>query len=407
MYDRILVRYGDLTLKGKNKRIFVERVNSLIKEKINNPNIEFEKNHDRLYIVLNGEDHEEIINGLNKVSGLSSYSLVSKSEQDIEKIKETALELVTKEIENRSLTFKVESKRSDKNYPFQSPEISKIIAAHVLRNTDNLTVDVHNPELTLTIEVRLNAAFLYFKKIKGMGGFPVGVAGKGLLMLSGGIDSPVAGFLSMKQGIQIEAIHFESTPLTSIESAQKVIDLTEIISAFAPNSKIKLHMVPFQEIHVALINYIPESYNITIMRRMMYRIAEAIAKRNHCIVLINGESVGQVASQTLQSMSVITSVTNMTIIRPLITYDKLDIVKISKEIGCYNTSIKPFEDCCTVYVPKSPTTAPNLKRCLEFELKYDFSPLVESAIEKTRTVILSHKEHLDIISKGLIVSEVI
>jgi len=407
MYDRILVRYGDLTLKGKNKRVFIERVNALVKEKINNENVKLEKRHDRLYLVLNGEDYNEVIEGLNKVSGLSSYSLVSKSDRDIDSIFKNALNLIQTELKGRKVTFKVESKRSDKNYPIKSPEMTKKVAGYVLKNTDNLTVDVHNPEVTLTVEVRLDAVFVYISKIKGMGGFPVGVAGKGLLMLSGGIDSPVAGFLAMKQGIQIEAIHFESTPLTSIESAQKVIDLTEKLSVFAPNSKIKLHMVPFQKIHVALLDYIPESYNITIMRRMMYRIAQSVALKNNCLVLLNGESVGQVASQTLQSMSVITEVTNMPIIRPLSTYDKLDIIKISKKIGCYLTSIKPFEDCCTVYVPKKPATAPRLKRAFEYESKYDFTDLLNEAVEDTKTVVISHKEHLDITMKGLVVGEVL
>jgi len=407
MYDRILVRYGDLTLKGRNKRVFVERVNALIREKVNNQNVKLEQRHDRLFLVLNGEDYNEVIKGLNKVSGLSSYSLVSKSDRDIDSIMENALNLIQTELKGKKVTFKVESKRSDKMYPIKSPEMSKIVARHVLKNTDNLTVDVHNPEVTLTVEVRIEAAFVYISKIKGMGGFPVGVAGKGLLMLSGGIDSPVAGFLAMKQGIQIEAIHFESTPLTSIESAQKVIDLTEKLSVFAPNSKIKLHMVPFQKIHVALLENIPESYNITIMRRMMYRLAESIALKNKCLVLLNGESVGQVASQTLQSMSVITEVSNMPIIRPLSTYDKLDIIKISMDIDCYLTSIKPFEDCCTVYVPKKPTTAPKLRRAFEYESKFDFTELLNEAVENTKSVFVSHKEHLDITMKGLVVSEVL
>ncbi|KFZ27513.1 MAG: putative tRNA sulfurtransferase [Candidatus Izimaplasma bacterium HR2] len=407
MYDRILVRYGDLTLKGKNKRVFIERVNNLIKEKVNNPKVKIEKNHDRLYLVLNGEDYNEVIEGLNKVSGLSSYSLVSKSERDVESIFENALNLIKSEIKGRKVTFKVESKRSDKNYPIKSPEMTQKVAGYVLKNTDNLIVDVHNPEVTLTVEVRLDAAFVYISKIKGMGGFPVGVAGKGLLMLSGGIDSPVAGFLAMKQGIQIEAIHFESTPLTSIESAQKVIDLTEKLSVFAPNSKIKLHMVPFQKIHTALLDYIPESYNITIMRRMMYRIAESIANENNCLVLLNGESVGQVASQTLQSMKVITEVSRIPIIRPLSTYDKLDIIKISKNIDCFKTSIKPFEDCCTVYVPKKPATAPRLHRAVEYESKFDFNELLAEAVEDTKSIIVTHKEHLDITMKGLVVGEVL
>lgn len=407
MYERILVRYGDLTLKGKNKKIFVQRVNNLIVNKVNNDKVAYERNHDRLYIVLNGEDHTEIIKGLDKVSGLSSYSLISKTGKALEEIYTRALEVVKSELKGKMVTFKVESKRGDKLFPHTSQEISKLVASYVLRNTELLTVDVHNPELTLYVEVRNEATFVYCKKIKGMGGFPVGVAGKGLLMLSGGIDSPVAGYLAMKQGIEIECIHYESTPLTSIESAQKVIDLTEKLAAFAPRSKIKLYMVPFAELHTALINYIPEAYNITIMRRMMYRIAEAIAKENRDLILINGESIGQVASQTLQSISVINDVVNMPVVRPLSTYDKLDIIQISRKIDCYQTSIKPFEDCCTVYVPKKPTTAPKLDKCEYYESKFDFQPLLQKTIEQTKYMILTDKAHRDITLEGLVVSEVI
>jgi len=407
MYERILVRYGDLTLKGKNKKVFIERVNNLIKQKVNNEIVKYEKNHDRLYILLNGVDHNEVINGLDKVSGLSSYSLVSKVERDIELIKDKALEVVKGELKGKLVTFKVESKRSDKFYPITSPEMSKIVAAHVLRNTDLLKVDVRKPELTLNVEIRSDAAFIYCKKIKGMGGFPVGVAGKGLLMLSGGIDSPVAGYLSMKQGVEIECIHFESTPLTSIESAQKVIDLTEKMAKYAPRNKIKLYMVPFAEMHTALLNFIPESYNITIMRRMMYRIAEKIAERNKDLILINGESVGQVASQTLPSMNVVSRTVRMPILRPLGTYDKLDIIAISKMIDCYNISIKPFEDCCTVYVPKKPTTAPRIEKCELYETKFDFEKIIESTVENTKYIIVDADNHRDITLEGLVVSEVI
>jgi len=407
MYERILVRYGDLTLKGKNKKVFINLANALIKEKVNNKIVQYELQHDRLYIVLNGEDHNEIIKGLDKVSGLSSYSLVSKSDRDIETVKENALKIIQGELNDKEVKFKVESKRSDKLYHMTSPEITQVVASYVLKNTNLLKVDVHEPELVLNVEIRLDAAFIYCKKIKGMGGFPVGVAGKGLLMLSGGIDSPVAGFLAMKQGVEIEGIHFESTPLTSIESAQKVIDLTEKLAVYAPQSRIKLHMVPFMELHSELLNHIPESYNITIMRRMMYRISEKIAKKNNCLILLNGESIGQVASQTLKSLSVIENVVNMPVIRPLSTYDKLDIIAISKKIDCFKISIKPFEDCCTVYVPKKPTTAPKLDRCIDYESVYDFDSLIEKVVENTKSVTLSAKDHLDITSKGLVVSEVI
>ncbi len=407
MYERILVRYGDLTLKGKNKRVFLDKVNSLVKEKVNNPRVTYEFKHDRLYILLNGENHQEIINGLNKVSGLSSYSLVTKTTKDIEAIKQKALEVVESEIGSYVIKFKVETKRSDKTYPLESPIITQIIAAHVLKNTELLVVDVHKPELVLHIEVRNEAAFVYCKKLQGMGGFPVGVAGKGLLMLSGGIDSPVAGYLAMKQGVEIEAIHFESTPLTSIESAQKVVDLTKKLAEYAPHSKIRLHLVPFMEIHTALLDYIPEAYNITVMRRMMYKIAEKIAFKNNCLILLNGESIGQVASQTLKSMIVINDVVEMPVVRPLSTYDKLDIIKLSKKIDCYDISIKPFEDCCTVYVPKKPTTAPKLDRCIYYESKVDFNSLIDKTVENTKGITIKANSNLDLTMLGLVVNEVI
>jgi thiamine biosynthesis protein ThiI len=285
--------------------------------------------------------------------------------------------------------------------------MSKIVAKHVLQNTDLLVVDVHKPQLTLHVEIRGNGAFLYCNKIKGMGGFPVGVAGKGLLMLSGGIDSPVAGFLSMKQGVEIECIHFESTPLTSIESAQKVIDLTEKMSYYAPRDTIKVHMVPFANMHQALLDNVPESYNITIMRRMMYRIAEKIAEKNNDLIIINGESIGQVASQTLKSMNAVSRTVDIPIVRPLATYDKLDIIDISKKIDCYDISIKPFEDCCTVYVPKSPTTAPNLRKCQQFEKYFDYESIIDQTIEDTMTIHVSHKNHRDITLEGFTVAEVL
>ena len=404
MYERILVRYGDLTLKGKNKRKFVKHAVALIKEKVNNPFVSYEKNHDRLYIKLNGEDHQAIIEGLNKVSGLLGYSLVTKTEKDIDIIAEKSLELV-KEKGTFPRSFKVETKRADKTYPLESLEISKQVAGYVLKNTDHLSVDVRNPQMLLNIEVRNDGAYIFLDRIPGMGGFPVGIAGKGLLMISGGIDSPVAGFLSMKQGVEIEVIHFESTPLTSIESAQKVVDLTKKLAVFAPRNTIKLHMVPFKALHEALIKNIPESYNITIMRRMMYRIASQFAMRDHTPVLINGESVGQVASQTLESMHVVNHVTTLPILRPLVTTDKHDIITLAKKIGTYDISIKPFEDCCTVYVPKAPVTNPRVMYAERYERLFDYKTLIKEALDNIKTLDIHKDTDLHLEYEGFTVSE--
>lgn len=405
MYERILVRYGDLTLKGKNKRMFVRMVNQLVKEKVNSPLVKYERQHDRLYILLNGEDHVKVINGLNRVSGLSSYSLVHKCDRDIDTVCEQALEIMKQENYATGTAFKVEVKRADKAYPITSPEITQKVAKHVLSNVDGLIVDVHKPKLTLNVEVRLDGAYIYAHKIKGMGGYPVGVGGKGLVLLSGGIDSPVASYLAMKQGIEVELFHFESTPLTSIESAQKVIDLAKKVSVFAPRNRIKLHLVPFEPIHQKLLSHVDESYMITIMRRMMYRIAEKYAQNNGIMAIINGDSVGQVASQTLESMTVINNVVRIPILRPLLIFDKLDIIEISRKIDCYDISVQPFEDCCTVYVPKAPATRPKEKYCLKEEANFDFEPLVDQAVENVKTVMLDENTDINLPMLGFTVQE--
>ncbi|MDE7213891.1 MAG: tRNA 4-thiouridine(8) synthase ThiI [Anaeroplasmataceae bacterium] len=406
LYNQILVRFGDLTLKGKNQKEFLRRLYELMALKMKGLNVEIENTHDRIYIHLNDVPAEEVVKRLEYVSGISSYSFVVKCSNDLKDIKTTALELM-KEIANKDITFKVETRRANKNYPLHSMEVTKQVAGYVLANHHLLHVDVHHPEVTLHLELKGNSCYLYNTEIRAMGGYPVGVAGKGLLMLSGGIDSPVAGYLAMKQGVEVECIHFESTPLTSIESAQKVIDLVKIMARYAPKNKINLHMVPFKELHMALLDNVPESYNITIMRRMMYRIASKLAQKKDCLCIINGESVGQVASQTLRSMNTINSVTNMPVLRPLCTYDKLDIIAISKKMECFDISIKPFEDCCTVYVPKAPATAPKIDKCEVYEKAFDYESMVNDAVEHTNSITIDVDSELDLSMLGLEVREVI
>ena len=408
IYNKILVRFGDLTLKGRNRKMFVSRVVNLVKEKLDGLKTTLEITHDRIYVAINGEDTNEIIKRLSYVSGISSYSLVVRvnTTSDMKEIKEAAVNLINEQIKG-DVKFKVESKRSDKTFPLTSLEISKEISSYVLKQCQNLHVDVHNPEETLYIELRNKDTYLYLKDIKGMGGFPVGVAGKGLLMLSGGIDSPVAGYLAMKQGVEIECVHFESTPLTSIESAQKVIDLVKKMAKYAPKNRIKVHFVPFKELHMALLDNVPESYNITIMRRMMYRITSKLCDKFNALCIVNGESVGQVASQTLGSMNTINSVTNVPVIRPVVTYDKNEIIKISRMIDTYDISIKPFEDCCTVYVPKSPATAPTIEKSVLFEKSFDYESLVDLAVENVKTVSIDVNSDLDLSFLGLEVRNVL
>lgn len=406
LYNQILVRFGDLTLKGKNQKVFLHSLYKLMKTKMEGLNVEIENQHDRIFIHLNNEQVEKVIERLNLVSGISSYSLVVKCSDDITDIKKTSLQLM-QELVLDNKTFKVNTKRSNKAYNLHSMEVTKIVSAYVLSNHKKLTVDVHHPEVSLNIEIRKDACYLYNTEYKAMGGYPVGVAGKGLLMLSGGIDSPVAGYLAMKQGVEIECIHFESTPLTSIESAQKVVDLVKKLAKYAPHNKINLHMIPFKEIHMALLEHIDESYNITIMRRMMYRIATKVAINNNCLCIINGESVGQVASQTLASMQTINAVTNYPILRPLCTYDKQDIIKISKQIDCYDLSIKPFEDCCTVYVPKAPATAPKISKAIMYEKNFDYESMVDEAVSNTNSIVIDCNSDLDLTLLGLEVREVL
>ena len=406
IYNQILVRFGDLTLKGKNQKVFLKTLYKIFSQKMDGLKVDVEYLFDRIFIHLNDEDVNKVIERLNLVSGISSYSLVLKCSNDLEDIKIKSKELMD-EVVKTKVTFKVNTRKRFKDYPMHSMDVTKAVSGYVLKNNQNLVVDVHNPEVELNIEIREDGAYLFNTHIRAMGGYPVGVAGKGLLMLSGGIDSPVAGYLAMKQGVEIECIHFESTPLTSIESAQKVVDLVKKLAKYAPNNKINVHMVPFKELHMALLDNVPESYNITIMRRMMYRIATKLAIKKDCLCLINGESVGQVASQTLGSINTINSVTNYPILRPLCTYDKVDIITLSKKIDCYDLSIKPFEDCCTVYVPKAPATAPKKYLAEKYEEAFDYEKMVDWCVENTNSITISKDSNLDFTMEGLEVREVI
>lgn len=400
IYNQILVRFGDLTLKGKNQKEFLNREYALVRRKLEGLHVNIINRHDRIYIDLLDEDYKKVINALDHVSGLYSYSLCLHSESTIEDIKKNSLLLLQNEIK-KPATFKLEVRRANKKFPLNSMEMTQELSSYILKEMKILHVDVHNPEKVLTCEIREDGTYLYLNAIRGIGGFPVGVAGKGMLMLSGGLDSPVAGYLAQKQGIEIECLHFESTPLTSIESSQKVVDLVKSISAYSKENKMALHMVPFKELHMAILDHIPDSYIITIMRRMMYRIATKLALKRNCLCIVNGESVGQVASQTLQSMYTINNVTNFPIIRPLAVYDKVDIVSIAHKIGTYEMSIRPFEDCCTVYLPKNPATAPKLDRAIEYEKTIDYEALVDWCVENTKTIYITPDSDLDLSLLGL------
>ena len=398
VYDRILVRYGELSVKGKNRKYFKNTLHRAIRFKLKSfTDLTFEVTRDRFYIILNGVDASLVSSKLDEVFGLQSYSLAAKTKNDIDEIKKLALKIVTEQYPEPT-AFKVETKRADKSFFMQSGEISRAVGGYLLANTENLKVNVHHPDMILNIEVRQEGSYVMAGATRGLGGFPVGSSGKGLLMISGGIDSPVAGYLLQKRGVEIEAIHFASPPYTSDRSLQKVIDLLKKTAVYAAKGEIKLHIVPFTALQEAIHKHMPDSYEMTIMRRMMYRIAEGVAKKRDIMVLANGESLGQVASQTLASMNAINAVTSMPIIRPVATYDKLEIIEIAQRIDTYETSILPFEDCCTVFVPKSPATNPTQELCEKYEARFDFTELIEGCIENVDTKIISIEETVDMVA---------
>ena len=375
MYTTIMIRFGELNTKGKNKIMFINTLLRNVKHALKDfKNIEISKTHDRIYIELNGEDPNLINERLQMVSGIQNYSFVNRVEKDINKIVDACEELIK---DKDKFTFKVRAKRADKNFPIHSDDINRLVATRILKNYPH-KVDIHNPDINIYVEVRLDGAFVYLDIIKGLGGFPLGVIGKAMLLMSGGIDSPVAAYLMMKRGIKIEAVHFASPPYTSEGAIQKVKDLLKVLAGI--QEEIKLIIIPFTKLQEKIYESKDESYNITIMRRMMYRIAEKEAIMNNCLALCGGESIGQVASQTLESMATINEVVKLPMIRPLAIFDKVDIINMAKKIGTYDISIRPYIDCCTIFTPKNPTTRPSIKRAEAIESTFDYESLIEECI---------------------------
>ncbi len=383
-YDRIIIRYGEISTKGKNRNLFIDKLRKSIKPLLRNtPKAKIESSRDRMYILLNGENSEEIIADLKGIFGIQSISPAIKVEKDIDKLKEATLELF-QHVYTEGKTFKITGKRSDKSFELNTEEINHEFGAHLLKSMAGLKVDVKNPDINLRIEIREEAAYLSCETIRGAGGLPVGSSGKAMLMLSGGIDSPVAGYLAMKRGLEIEAVHFFSPPFTSERSKQKVIDLAEKLSKVG--GYINLHIVPFTEIQQMIGQKVPENYSMTSTRRMMLRITDALREKHEGLAIITGESLGQVASQTLESMFAINDVTNTPILRPLITVDKNDTIEIAQQIDTFEISIRPFEDCCTVFVPSSPKTKPKRDKVRHYESFTDFDELIEKAVQGTETI---------------------
>ena len=383
-----MVKYGELSTKKANINMFLKQLKVNVAKALDGMNVEIKFDKGRMFIDLHEDNFDKVSEALKNVFGIHEYNIAYKLDtREPDEIGEAILNLV-KDIEFN--TFKVVTKRSDKKFPLDSMEFSRKMGGVILKGLGNKSVDVHNPDLMVNIEIRIDAVYVYFNSERGIGGYPVGVAGKGLLMLSGGIDSPVAGYLAIKRGVKLECVYYESPPHTSIEAKNKVIELARKLTNYS--GYIKLHVVNFTNIQESIYKNIPHEYLITIMRRMMYRITERLAKRNNCKVIVNGESIGQVASQTLTSMSVINNVTNMPVIRPVACFDKLEIIDIAKKIDTYDTSILPFEDCCTIFVPEHPVINPTFENAREYEKAIDFEQMIYDAIKNHEVIRISANE---------------
>lgn len=380
----IIIRWCEIHLKGKNRNHFEKLLEDNIKHSIKEIPCKFTKIQGRYLLENFDENFEDVlINKLKKISGIHTISVATSILTNFEDIARVSVEIC----KYKRGTFKVETRRADKKFELHSIECSREIGARILSSNPNLTVDVHNPNFTLNVDIRESGRTLIFTDfIKGMGGMPTGSAGKGLLMISGGIDSPVAGYMIAKRGMRIEAVHFHSYPYTSELAKEKVITLAKMVGEYS--NGITLHIVKFTEIQEAIHEKCPSEYMITLMRRFMMRISEIIAKNNGAQTIITGESLGQVASQTIESITSSNSVVKMPVLRPLIAFDKLDIIEISEKIGTFETSILPYEDCCTVFLPEHPIIKPKLENVEKLEQALDINELINKALETVETIKL-------------------
>ena len=383
----ILIKYGELTTKKGNRNFFIRTLYQNIKNKLKKYDVTLYKDRSRMYIEFLDSDFEFIKEKLDCVFGIHMYHVAYIVDTNIDAIKDMVCQLVQ---DISFSTFKVETKRSDKSFSVHSQEMNRILGGVVLKNKDGVSVDVHQPELFIKVEVREGHSYIYFNQYHGCGGYPIGSQPKGMLMLSGGIDSPVAGYLAMKRGIPIDCVYFEAIPHTSLEARNKVIELSKKLARYS--DEIHLHIVNFTKIQEEIYKNCHPNYCITIMRRMMYRIMEKLANKYHGLVIINGESIGQVASQTLTSMSVINEVTSMPVIRPVACFDKLEIIDIAKKIDTYNISILPYEDCCTVFVPKHPVINPTLEQALKEESKFEYRSFIQNAVDDVNTIVVKEED---------------
>lgn len=389
MKKLIIIKYGELTTKHDNINFFIKTLKNNIESSLSGIDNKITYDVGRMFIET--DKYDEVVKKLTNTFGIHEINIAYEiDDRSLDNISKVLIELLSDKEFN---TFKVVTKRSDKSYPVKSMDVSKSLGGVVLKNKKTVKVDVNNPELLINVEIRNNKAYLYFEKVEGIGGYPVGTLGKGMLMLSGGIDSPIAGYLAMKRGIRIEGVYFDSPPHTSIDAKNKVLELASILSSYS--GYVKLHVIHFTEIQEAIYRYCPKEYMITIMRRMMYRIAEKLAHKNNCKAIINGESVGQVASQTLTSMAAINEVIKMPVLRPVCCYDKIEIIDLAKRIGTYDVSIRPFQDCCTIFVPEHPVINPEIEKAREYEQAFDFETLINEAVKNDEVVKLPLENKFD------------
>ncbi|MEB4789702.1 tRNA uracil 4-sulfurtransferase ThiI [Enterococcus lactis] len=377
-YSEIMVRYGELSTKGKNRKIFIMQLAQNVRQALKEfPEIKIYADRDRMHLLLNGADSQLVIPKLAKIFGIQNFSPSIRVEKDVEVLKQ-AVQDIMKEIYTGKETFKIIAKRSDHQFELTSNELNQTLGNAVFDIFPHIQVQMRQPDIPLRVEIRRDGAYLSYETIKGAGGLPVGTSGKGMLMLSGGIDSPVAGYFAMKRGVEIEAVHFASPPYTSEQALQKAKDLTAKLAPYV--GTIHFIEVPFTEIQEEIKKSVPQGYWMTITRRMMLRLTDEIRRIRHGLVILNGESLGQVASQTLQSMVAINEVTNTPIIRPVATMDKLEIIEVAEQIDTFNLSIQPFEDCCTIFAPPQPKTRPQLEKVHQYEERLAIDEMIQRAL---------------------------
>jgi thiamine biosynthesis protein ThiI len=387
--DVVIARFGELTLKGRNRWRFEKRVLAQLRQLLGHlPRLQFVPEFGRIYVELNGESSETVAAALDKVFGLYSYSSAYEAALDFETIRGRAAQLMKELVGTGGATFKVSVRRAYREFPYDSLQMNRLVGGYVLEQVPGLTVDVHRPDIELHIELRETRALLYSEIVEGTGGYPYGSNGKAVLMLSGGIDSPVAGWQAMRRGLEIEAVHFHSFPFTSERAQQKVVELTRVLAQYA--GEVKLHMVPFTELQTRVHDAYKGNLLITVLRRAMLRIAERLAERTGAAAIVTGESLGQVASQTLPALGVSRRAVEMPILQPLIMTDKRDIVRMAERIGTYGISILPYDDCCTLFVPPSPSTNPNWRvvEAIERELPW-LEELIDKAASGTETMTVT------------------